>query len=396
MAATSSVFNNRPLMTLAFGHFSVDMFGGLLPVLYPLLTDQYNLDLKTVGFVALAYSGASSLSQPAFGLLADRIGTRMTGLALVWSAVLFATVGFAPTFPMLIVLAALAGLGSGAFHPFGAISANAVIDKASRNEAMSIYSGGGILGGSLGPIIGVGVFGWLGMRGTAVMLVPGLLVAAFLIVSMREHNVPGRSRGAAKALAPAVPWGIIGIIVATQMLRLFPTIGIQNFIPLWYRDMGYGPAFYGAMASTLMFSMAFGNMGTGRLADRYGRRTVILVTTLLSIPAVLGLAQWPGVPGFFFAATLGLLAAATVPLLLVMAQQLMVGQAGLASGAILGLGFVAGAIGAPVFGAIADSIGTQNAVRTQAIALLVAACAAWFLPTERRLAALTDDAGDSR
>lgn len=385
MAATSSVFRNRPLMTLALGHFSVDMFGGLLPVLYPLLTDQFDLDLKTVGLVALAYSGASSLSQPAFGLLADRTGTRLTGLALVWSSVLFATVGFAPTFLMLIALAALAGLGSGAFHPFGAISANAVIDKANRNEAMSIYSGGGILGGSLGPLIGVAIFGFFGMKGTAVMLIPGVLVALFLMRSMRDHNVPGRNRSATDTITQAVPWAIIGIIVATQMLRLFPTIGIQNFIPLWYRDLGYGPAFYGALASTLMFAMAFGNMGTGRLADRYGRRNVILWTTLLSIPAVLGLAQWPGIPGFFFASVIGLLAAATVPLLLVMAQQLMVGQAGLASGAILGLGFVAGAIGAPVFGAIADSFGTQNAVRSQAMMLVIAAIAAWMLPTESRI-----------
>lgn len=391
MAATSSIFRNKPLMTLAVGHFSVDMFGGLLPVLYPLLTDQYDLDLKTVGFVALAYSGASSLSQPAFGLLADRIGTRLTGLALVWSGVLFATVGFASSFWMLVALAALAGLGSGAFHPFGAISANAVIDKANRNEAMSIYSGGGILGGSLGPIIGVAIFGLFGTRGTAVMLIPALLVAMFVMRNMRDHNVPGRGRRAVDAMAPAVPWAVIGIIVATQMLRLFPTIGIQNFIPLWYDSLGYGPAFYGALASTLMFSMAFGNMGTGRLADKYGRRNVILWTTLLSIPAVLGLAQWPGIPGFFFAAILGLLAAATVPLLLVMAQQLMVGQAGLASGAILGLGFVAGAIGAPVFGAIADSIGTQNAVRTQAIMLIIAAGAAWFLPSEARVRELANE-----
>ena len=391
MAATSSVFRNKPLMTLAFGHFSVDMFGGLLPVLYPLLTRQFDLDLKTVGFVALAYSGASSLSQPAFGMLADRVGTRLTGLALVWSAVLFATVGFAPTFPLLVALAALAGLGSGAFHPFGAISANAVIDKANRNEAMSIYSGGGILGGSLGPLIGVAIFGAFGTRGTAVMLIPGVLVAVFLMYGMRDHNVPGRSKRAVDTLAPAVPWAVIGIIVATQMLRLFPTIGIQNFIPLWYDSMGYGPAFYGALASVLMFGMAFGNLGTGRLADKYGRRNIILWTTLLSIPAVLGLAQWPGIPGFFFAAALGLLAAATVPLLLVMAQQLMVGQAGLASGAILGLGFVAGAIGAPVFGAIADSVGTQNAVRSQAVMLVIAAAAAWMLPSESRVRELAGE-----
>ena len=241
MPATNSVFRNKPLMTLAVGHFSVDMFGGLLPVLYPLLTDRFDLDLKTVGLVALAYSGASSLSQPFFGLLADKIGTRFTGLALVWSAVFFTSIGFAQSFPLLVLLAAISGLGSGAFHPFGAISANAVIDRANRNEAMSIYSGGGILGNSLGPLIGVSIFAAFGTRGTAVMLVPGLLAAIFLVIMMRNHNVPGRAKSVAGAIVPAVPWAVIGIIVATQMLRLFPTLGIQNFIPLWYDDMGYGP-----------------------------------------------------------------------------------------------------------------------------------------------------------
>lgn len=372
-------------MTLALGHFSVDMFGGLLPVLYPLLTDRFELDLKTVGFVALAYSGASSLSQPLFGMLADRIGTRFTGLALVWSSVLFATIGFAPSFPLLILLAALAGLGSGAFHPFGAINANAVIDKSNRNQAMSIYSGGGILGVSLGPLVGVFLFGVFGARGTAAMLVPGLLVAGFLVWSMRGISVPGRARGVAAAAVPAVPWVLIGVIVATMMLRLFPTLGLQNFIPLWYRQMGYGPAYYGAMASTLMFAMAFGSIGAGGLADRFGRRNIVLGSIVLSIPAVLGFAQWPGKPGFVFAAIIGLLAAATVPLLLVMAQQLMRGRAGLASGAILGLGFVAGAIGSPVFGAIADKWGMQNAVRSQAAVLVLAACAAFMLPSEQRV-----------
>lgn len=391
MSSTSAIFRNKPLMTLALGHFSVDMFGGLLPVLYPLLTDRFDLDLKTVGLVALAYSGASSLSQPFFGLLADKIGTRFTGLALVWSAVFFTSIGFAQNFQLLVLLAAISGLGSGAFHPFGAISANAVIDKANRNEAMSIYSGGGILGGSLGPLIGASIFAIFGMRGTAVMLVPGLLAAVFLVYNMREHNVAGRNKSLGQAIVPAVPWALIGIIVATQMLRLFPTLGIQNFIPLWYDDMGYGPGFYGPLASVLMFGMAFGNLGTGRLADKYGRRSVIIATTLLSIPAVLGLAQWPGIPGFFFAGALGLLAAATVPLLLVMAQQLMSGRAGLASGAILGLGFVAGAAGAPIFGALADSFGTQQAVRFQAVMLLIAAAVAWFLPSERKVAELSAD-----
>src|SRR5919201_928278 len=63
-----------------------------------------------------------SLSQPLFGWLADRFGTRFTGLALAWTALTFSTLGFAPSFPALVAMAAAAGLGSGAFHPFGALN----------------------------------------------------------------------------------------------------------------------------------------------------------------------------------------------------------------------------------------------------------------------------------
>ena len=110
---------NRPLLTLMLGHLTVDMYAGVLPVLYPLLTEKFDLKLSTVGLVALAYSGMASISQPFFGWIADRYGTRLIGLCLMWTAATFAILGFVPTFPALLALAALAGIGSGAYHPHG-------------------------------------------------------------------------------------------------------------------------------------------------------------------------------------------------------------------------------------------------------------------------------------
>jgi FSR family fosmidomycin resistance protein-like MFS transporter len=184
----------------------------------------------------------------------------------------------------------------------------------------------------------------------------------------------------------AIPFGLVGIIVAVMMLRMFPTIGLQNFIPLWYDDMGYGASYYGPLATVIVLSSAFGALGAGTLADKYGRRIVMLVTTALSIPAVWAFAEFPGHWSFVSGSAIGLLSGSTSPLMLVMAQQLMIGRAGVASGFILGLGFVAGAIGTPIFGAIGDAFGMQNAVRSQIIVLLLACVAAWLLPTEKRMA----------
>src|SRR5260370_16085392 len=85
------------------------------------LTGRFDLNCATFVWISLAYSGTAAISQPLFGVIADRYGTRLTGAALVWTAVTFSLVGFVPTFPLLVALACASGIGSGAFHPVGAL-----------------------------------------------------------------------------------------------------------------------------------------------------------------------------------------------------------------------------------------------------------------------------------
>ena len=380
------VVRNRALLTLAFGHFTVDMYAGLLPMMYPLLAGKFALDLKTVGLVSLAYGVGSSLSQPLFGYLADRFGTRYIGLALSWTAITFALLGFVPSFGALVGLAALSGIGSGAYHPLGALNASAVISDQRRNTAMSIYTTGGTFGVASGPLVGVLVLGAMGLRGTIFMLIPGLLAAAVLLVEMRAISARMRSsRANAHDLPPPVALGPISIVVGVMMLRAWTTFGLQAFIPLWYSSLGYDAAFYGTMATTLVLCNAVGAIGAGNLADRFGRRRLIVGSTIASIPALFLFAQFPGTPGFVFGALIGLFAASTTPLLLVTAQQLMVGRAGMASGLVLGLGFVMGAIGVPILGAVGDAAGIQNAMRLLALIAVASATLAAFLPGDDRV-----------
>jgi FSR family fosmidomycin resistance protein-like MFS transporter len=105
-------------------------------------------------------------------------------------------------------------------------------------------------------------------------------------------------------------------------------------------------------------------------------------------------AEFPGPWAFVSGALVGLLAASTAPLLLVMAQQLMIGRAGMASGLILGLSFIAGAVSAPLFGMLADAIGLQGAMRTLPLVVLATIAVSWYLPTEAQMAALTETRAD--
>jgi MFS transporter, FSR family, fosmidomycin resistance protein len=375
---------NGKLLTLMLGHFTVDSYVGVIPVLYPLLIGRFELNLATVGLVSLAYTGMAAISQPMFGILADRFGTRFTGFALVWTALTFSVVGFVPSFPLLIALALASGLGSGAFHPLGALDVRSLLPRVRRSLGMSVYVTAGTVGVAAGPLIGIALFTPLGIHGTGLLVLPGLLTGGYLLWRLR-----GRAGAAAAGVqrkmagAPqAVPVLALAVVIGVMMSRSWTLAVFQAFTPTWYAQQGYGPQFYGPLATTLVLASAVGTVGCGSLADRYGRRTVILATLALSVPAIALFTMYPGPWAFGPAILIGLLAASTQPLMLLMAQQLMASRAGLASGLVMGLGFVTGAIGVPINGAIADVIGLQRSLATHMILVAVTIAIAWFLPTE--------------
>src|SRR2546426_11041262 len=201
---------NGKLLTLMLGHFTVDSYVGVIPVMYPVLIGKFHLSLATVGLVSLAYGGTAAISQPLFGLLADRFGTRFTGLALAWTAITFAVVGFVDSFPLLLVLALASGLGSGAFHPLGALDVRGLLPAWRRSVGMSVYVTAGTVGVAVGPLIGILVFGAFGLHGTGLLVIPGAVTGGYLLWRVRGPPSPapaprraGRPRPSRPGFAPA-------------------------------------------------------------------------------------------------------------------------------------------------------------------------------------------------
>ena len=376
---------NGKLLTLMLGHFTVDSYVGVIPILYPLLIGRFRLSLATVGLVSLVYGGMAAISQPLFGLLANRFGTRFTGLALGWTAITFSVVGFVNSFPLLVALALASGLGSGAFHPLGALDVRALLPAWRRSLGMSVYVTAGTVGVAAGPLIGILLFGAYGLHGTGFLVLPGLVTGGYLLWRMRTKAAVATAAVRQAGQAAQVPVFALAVVIAVMMSRSWTVNVFQAFTPTWYEQLGYGPEFYGPLATTLVLASAVGTVGCGSLADRFGRRSVILATLVLSVPAILLFALYPGPWAFASAILIGFLAASTAPLMLLLAQQLMASRAGLASGLVMGLGFVTGAIGVPINGAIGDAIGLQKSLLSHVILVIATIGIAWFLPREEEV-----------
>src|SRR5439155_17555650 len=108
---------------------------------------------------------------------------------------------------------------------------------------------------------------------------------------------------------PGVPGARVRppVVIAVMMSRSWTVNVFQAFTPTWYEQLGYGPEFYGPLATTLVLAGAVGTVGCGSLADRFGRRSVILATLVLSVPAILLFALYPGPWAFASAILIGFL-----------------------------------------------------------------------------------------
>jgi FSR family fosmidomycin resistance protein-like MFS transporter len=249
---------------------------------------------------------------------------------------------------------------------------------------MSWYTVAGSLGYGLGPIVGTLLLGAFGARGTIWLLVPGLTAAALIWSQMRVVERAREARAIINKAIRATPaWGPLTRVILVTMLRSWVFLSVLQMSPIWYSELGFGSEFYGPLAMVMIMAGAVGTLFGGMFADRIGQRRVIFSTLLLTIPALFLYVAFPGPQGLLLAAIFGFFCDASLSITLVMAQRMVPGRVGIASGVILGLGFVTGGIGVPITGRISDLFGMQTALASLSILLVLGALVALTLPNDR-------------
>ena len=108
----------KVLAAISFSHFLNDLLQSLIPALYPLLKESFQLSFTQVGLITLTFQLSASLLQPAVGLYTDRHPLPFSlamGMGSTLVGLLFLSV--APSFATLLLAVALVGTGSSVFHP---------------------------------------------------------------------------------------------------------------------------------------------------------------------------------------------------------------------------------------------------------------------------------------
>ncbi|MCI0477340.1 MAG: MFS transporter [Anaerolineales bacterium] len=379
-----SLLKNRYLLAATFGHFSVDMYSGMLPLILLALTPQLGLTYSQVGIASMIYSLAGSLSQPFFGWLGDQRGARP--MAVLGVAAIAMTVGimrFVDSYAILIALAIVAGLGSGAFHPQGATLA-AHAPNAQRGAAASVFMLGGNTGFAFGPIFNTAIFAMTGNYMPETLAALGLAQAAIVYWALAHQQSFRREKNA--ATPPTFKRAAISVIVVLMLvmfLRSWLHSSVSTYVPQMFKSFGYSNADAGNVLFSILLPLAIGGLIGGTLSDKIGRRRILIATTVLCGPLFWLLLQSSGAMVYVAGVLLGLTMGASTPVTLVMAQSLVPRGLGLMSGIVLGFTFIAGAIGVAISGVLADQIGLFQTLNVNAILPVLAAALALLLPDDK-------------
>lgn len=338
---------------LSTAHFTGDALNSMLAALLPTLQDRFSLSATAVAALAATLWFSSSMTQPVFGALSDRLGRRLVGsVGIVLNTVLLSLMGVVPSVWLLVAVILVGGFGSAALHPVGTGVARLAGGR-NKGLAIGLFSAGGMIGFAVGPAVILYVVSAFGLGSMPWLMVPGVLIGILMWFLLPDEdrmsgNIPSGEppyeelleHGHGKLFDAGLFFGPVGLLTVAGILASLSTVTFTSAVPLWLVDGGF------ATDSPLIgwtlgaFALASGISGivSGYLSEWVDRRILVsgsMVAALAPLSAMFFLE--PGTPAFLAVVALaGALVYANLPHMILSAQDLAPHAMGVASGMLMG------------------------------------------------------------
>ncbi|MDR2671978.1 MAG: MFS transporter [Coriobacteriales bacterium] len=390
-AILDSTKNRYQRFLLTLGHATTDTCQSAVPALLPFLISSLGLGYAQAAIIVLCSNIVSTIVQPLFGYLGDKIQRPWyMALGMLFSGLGVAIIGLAGAYLPILAGAFLTGVGAALFHPEGGKLANVLSSSARKGKGISDFAVGGNLGFAAGPVLIATLVPLLGMGGCLVFLVPTTAVA-LLVVSQNGYYKSHSSAWAQKAAHAASSgtqddWpGFIKVTIV-NLVRSIIGSGLMVFIPLYWAHVFMQPESLSSLMLTLYSgSGAVATFLGGRVADRLGFKRVILISVCVLTPV---LVLFLLVSDPFIAGALVVIAALALSLgyspMVALGQSYLPNHLGLSSGISLGIVVSMGGISTPAIGYVGDLYGLGASMAVICAGSFVALAAALILQRKTR------------
>lgn len=357
----SSSPNVGRLSSLSLAHLLNDWYMNYLQTLLPFLV-LGGLPISKGAFLISAFTITSSLLQPVFGYLVDQKNLRWLVYAgTLWMAVLLSLVGVLNNYGIMLFVAALAGLGTAAFHPQASAMVTAV-SGSRKGFYQSIFVAAGNIGWALTPLMVVPFAQSYGLELTPVFVVPGILVAALLWFSAPTVKKVNKTPPPPILPVLRLAGSELGKVVLVVAFRSLAYFGLVAFLPLYLQQQNMSLVAGSRLLFVMLFTGAMGGMLGGYLSDLYGRKVVIVASLLMASPLFYLFLVTEGFLSYLLLALAGGALLASFSVTVVVAQEILTKNAAVASGLMLGFSVGVGGIGVGLVGLLAENMGIAYAI----------------------------------
>lgn len=382
------------IAVLSLAHMLNDMYSNYLPQMLPFLVAATALSATRAAILVSAFTISSSLIQPLFGYFLDRQGKRwLVHVGTLWMAIMLSLTGLVTNYLLLVLLAALAGLGTAAFHP-QASTMITVVSGDRKAVLLSTFIAFGNIGFALSPLLLVPLFQVYGLGATVYTVIPGILVALLLFFFAPKNNVLGGKTPSLSEVMQSLKNARTELLAITSVIaiRSLAYTGLLTILPLYFQARNLSSIAAGHLVFIMLFSGAIGGILGGYLSDRYGRKLLIVSSLILATPLFYGFLYTQGPLSSVFLALAGASLLSSFSVTVVAAQEAIPNNKSLAAGLTMGFAGGVGGLMVILIGRIGDFYGLSTAISVLFFLPLAAGLLALFMksrPTAKsqRLAA---------
>ncbi len=377
------------LIAISCSHLLNDTIQSMIPAIYPILKGSFRLNFAQVGLITLTFQLTASLLQPFVGLYTDhRPQPQSLAIGMAFSLVGLIMLAFAASYPMILLSAALVGIGSSVFHP----EASRVARMASGGHyglAQSVFQVGGNAGQSIGPLLAALIVVPHGQRSIiwfSLVAFTAMILLANIGRWYQNHRMRTKKHPLDSAMhrRPMLSKSQIGaaltVLIALMFSKFFYLASMGSYFT-FYLIGRFHLSIQQAQLFLFLFlaSVAAGTIIGGPVGDRFGRKYVIWISILGVAPFTLALPYanlfWTAI----LSVLIGVILASAFSTILVYAQELIPGKVGLISGLFFGFAFGLAGVGSAVLGQLADLTSINFVFRVCSYLPLIGLLAA-FLP----------------
>ena len=351
------------LAAISLAHFLNDMIQSLLPAIYPVLKDSFALDFTQIGIITLAFNITASLLQPVVGLYTDRYPKPFSltiGMGLTLCGLL--VLSWAPTYPLLVAGAALVGLGSSVFHPESSRVAR-LASGGRYGMAQAVFQVGGNVGSSIGPLLAALIVVPYGQSSIAWFSVAALLgmTVLFNVGIWYRRRLPLAAPPARRAVVGGIELAgrrvaqaliVLAVLIFSKFLYMSSLTTFYTFYVI--ERFGVDVQTSQILLFVFLAAVAAGTVIGGPIGDRFGRKVVIWVSILGSLPFTLLLPYANLFWTVMLTVVIGVVLSSAFSAIVVMGHALLPARIGMVSGLFFGFAFGMSGIGAAALGILAD------------------------------------------